>query len=191
MEQVYLTTTILHNRDDQNYARDILKEEMLHGWTGITKEVQNIGKDMGLPDATQQYVSREEIKKALSYHNLATTKKAMEGKSKCDQIYSKDFRKMQEFMKEKSLENSRIEVMWLTNMIDTRSTMKGKYKGYNCPHCNDGCSKGALETPVHLMHCQAYTDLRQGINPEEDQTDRAGYLRKVIARRKELELKIL
>ena len=40
------------------------------------------------------------------------------------------------------------------------------------------------------MHCQAYIDLRQGINPEEDQLDRPGYLRGVIARRKELESKL-
>ena len=69
----------------------------------------------------------------------------MEGKSKCDMIRNKDFRKMQKFMLDKSLENSRIEIIWLSNMIDTRATMKGKYKnGYNCPHCSDGVSKGIL-----------------------------------------------
>ena len=93
-------------------------------------------------------------------------------------------------MKEKSLENSRIEVLWLTNMMDTRSTMKGKYSNYNCPHCEDGQRNGIIETPSHLMHCQAYSDLRQGINPEEDQLDRPGYLRGVISRRKELESKL-
>ena len=74
--------------------------------------------------------------------------------------------------------------------MDTRSTMKGKYSKYNCPHCEDGQSDGILETPLHLMHCQAYRDLRQGINPEEDQRDRPGYLRGVISRRKELESKL-
>ena len=185
-----LTTTILHNRDDQNYAKEILKEEIFQGWAGITKEVQTICREMGLPDATKQYVSRGEIRKAMSYHNLATIKKEMEGKSKCDQICNKDFRQMQGFMKEKSLENSRIEVSWLTNMMDTRSTMKGKYSKYNCPHCEDGQSNGILETHLHLMHCQAYIDLRQGINPEEDQLDRPEYLRGVISRRKELESKL-
>jgi hypothetical protein len=42
MELVYLTTTILHNRDDDNYARELLMEELSTGWGGITKEVQNI-----------------------------------------------------------------------------------------------------------------------------------------------------
>ena len=49
---------------------------------------------------------------------------------------------------------------------------------------------GTLETPLHLMQCEAYLIFRQGSNPEEDFTDRAVYLRKVIAKRKELEVKL-
>ena len=84
-----------------------------------------------------------------------------------------------------------MEVLWLTDMIDTRSTMKGKYnKKYTCPHCQEGRDLGTIETPTHLMSCQAYLNLREGINPDEDFKDRAGYLREVIARRKELESKL-
>ena len=99
---------------------------------------------------------------------------------------------MQVFMKDKSLENSRMAILWLTNMIDTRTTMKGIYRhGYNCPHCEEGVSKGTLESPGHLLQCEAYVDLRQGINPECIPCDRAVYLRKVITRRKELEAKLV
>ena len=81
-----------------------------------------------------------------------------------------------------------MEILWLTNMLDTRTTMKGKYKnGYWCPHCSDGTIRGTLESPGHRMQCEAYRDLRQGINPDDLQKDRPGYLRNVIARRKELE----
>ena len=85
----------------------------------------------------------------------------MEGKSKCDNIRNLDTRKMQGFMLEKSLENSRMEVLWLTDMLDTRMTMKAKYnKQYHCPHCSDGRRSGTLESPLHLMECQAYVELR-------------------------------
>ena len=94
---------------------------------------------------------------------------------------------MQEFMKDKSLENSQ----WLTDMIDTRVTMKGKYREpYSCPHCTDGLEAGTLESPLYLLSCQAYVDYRRGIDPELNQKERPGYLRKVIARRKELEAKL-
>ena len=77
-------------------------------------------------------------------------------------------------------------------MIDTRKTIKVKYKEpYTCPHCSDGLEAGAIESPLHLMSCKAYEDLRQGIDPTLDQKERPGYLRKVISRRKDLELKLL
>ena len=93
-------------------------------------------------------------------------------------------------MNDKSLENARLEVLWLTNMVDTRTSMKGKYKKYSCPHCREGVNEGVLESPQHLMQCEAYRDLRKGINPEEDQLDRPSYLRNVIKMRKELESKL-
>ena len=121
-------------------------------------------------------------------HHLQILRKEMEGKSNCQSIPNKDTRNMQDFMVEKSLENSRMEVLWLTNMLDTRTTMKAKYnQQYSCPHCADGRESGILENPLHLMECRAYADLRQGINPELVQKDRPGYLRRVITRRKELE----
>ena len=190
LEKICLVTTIIHCRDSKNYARQLLEEELLHGWMGITREVQDICKDMYLPDATQVYVSREKAKEAIELHNHTTVKKEMQGKSKCGQIYTRDLRKMQAFMLDKSLENSRIEVLWLTNMIDTRTTMKGKYKQYNCPHFSEGLIEKVLESPQHLMQCHAYKDLRLGINPEENQEDRPMYLRKIISRRKELESKL-
>ena len=70
-------------------------------------------------------------------------------------------------------------------------TMKEKYnRQYSCPHCREGGDLGTIETPVNLMQCKAYLNLREGINPEEDLLDRAVYLRKVIAKRKELESKL-
>ena len=191
LEKLCLVTTVLHNRNENNYAKELLEEELLHSWWGITQEVKTICKDMGLPDATNQFVGRSEAKEALGLHHLRIIKEEMKGKSKCDQIYIKDIRVMQDFMKEKYLENARMEVLWMTNMLDTRSIMKGKYdKQYCYPHCKEGREQGTLENPQHLMHCEAYLQFRQGCNPEDDFTDRAVYLRKGITKRKDLEVKL-
>ena len=74
-------------------------------------------------------------------------------------------------------------------MLDTRTTMKSRYKNDQswCPHCPLGRSVGVAESPAHLLECQAYSHLRTGIDPELVLTDRAPYLQKVVARRKELE----
>ena len=67
--------------------------------------------------------------------------------------------------------------------------MKSKYEKdkYECPHCEEG----VLETPSHLLvSCAAYSDLREGSNPELVLEDRATFLTRAIGRRKELENKL-
>ena len=75
-------------------------------------------------------------------------------------------------------------------MLDTRTTMKGKYQKdkYSCPHCVEGKEQGMLETPNHLLNiCSAYSDLRAGLNPDAVLEDRASVLRSAISRRMKLE----
>ena len=102
----------------------------------------------------------------------------------------RDTRKMQSYMKQKSLENRILEFQWQTNMIDTRVNMKGKYPKdkYECPHCPKGRQPGgSLETSDHLLDCRVYRDLREDLDPELVVADRTTYLRKVIQRRTALE----
>ena len=75
-------------------------------------------------------------------------------------------------------------------MIETRCNWKGNLKKdeYQCPHCWEGSQPGgSLETSSHLLVYSAYSDLREGLQPESDLEDRSSYLRKVIVRRKLLE----
>ena len=108
-------------------------------------------------------------------------------------IRNEDFRAVQPYMMKKSLQQSRVEFLWRTMMIDTRTTMKSKYEKdkYSCPNCDEGRETGELETPEHLLNsCSAYSDLREGIDPELVIEDRAQFLTRAIGRRKELEIKL-
>ena len=78
-------------------------------------------------------------------------------------------------------------------MIDTRATMKARYEKdkHKCSHFREGKEEGALETPEHMLStCGAYSDLREGLNPETVLEDRASFLKSAIKRRKELEIKL-
>ena len=97
---------------------------------------------------------------------------------------------MASYMLEKSLEDSRLEFLWLTDMLDSRTTMSKKYNSPYCPHCAAGQVLGAVESPDHWMTCEAYREYRDGINPELVQKDRVSYLRKVLKKRKELKRKL-
>ena len=126
----------------------------------------------------------------MEVHHMKEVKEEMEPLSKMAVLKLKDSRKMQPYMRQKSLANSRMEFVWQTNMIDTRMNMKGRYPKdeYQCPHCPEGRQAGGcLETSDHLLVCGAYRDLRQGTDPELVMEDRVTYLRKVIQRRTALE----
>ena len=125
------------------------------------------------------------------YDNIKIIKKEMEPYKKLDKVKYGDFRQMAPYMLEKSLEDSRLEFLWLTDMLDSRMTMSKKYSSPYCPHCAAGQVLGAVESsPEHWMSCEAYREYRDGLNPDLVHKDRVVYLRKVLKKRKELEKKL-
>ena len=104
--------SIMHSRKEQeNYAREILQEQQEQGWDGLTKEVAEIYQVAGLPNVYFKYVCRAEVDDALRIHHLKEIRKEMEPLKKLDEIKIKDTRYMQEYMQQKSLENSRMEFL--------------------------------------------------------------------------------
>ena len=131
---------------------------------------------------------RNEVQDAILHHHLIGLKKEMQGLNKLDRISNKDCRYMQSYMLEKSLGDSRLEFRWKTGMLDCRAWMPGKYAGARaCPHCPAGRESGEVETGEHWLTCEAYSELRQGLNPELCVKDRLKYLRLVQLVRIELE----
>lgn len=122
----------------QNYSRQILEEQLLMNWEGLAKEAKELCIQLGLPDVSKKDIHREDIKSAVMYHNIKKLKEEMGPLKKLEMIKYINFRKMAPFMKEKSLEDSRLEFLWLTDMLDSRSTMSKKYSSPYCPHCVAG-----------------------------------------------------
>ena len=67
--------------------------------------------------------------------------------------------------------------------------MPGKYGRDDraCPHCREGREQGTEKSPAHWLECEAYKDLRVGLDPEIVIENRAKYLGKVIERSEKLE----
>ena len=150
-QKVSLVTMILHGTNDpeENYAHEILQEQLLNAWDGITKDVQEMCKRVGLPDACLQYVFKVEIKIAMQLSNAKTPKEQIIGLSKQEHLVHKDLRFSQDYVKTKSLEDARLEFRWQTGMLDNRANMGRRYSSKTCPHCEDGHDDGAIEsTPL-------------------------------------------
>ena len=65
--------------------------------------------------------------------------------------------------------------------------MGRRYSGKTCPHCEEGREDGAIETSQHWLSCEAYKELRAGLNPDDDVDHRVIYLRRVQLHRMILE----
>ena len=59
VEKVCVLANILHNKEEQeeNYAREVLREQLDQGWQGLTTEVAEIGQLAGLPNACHKYIN--------------------------------------------------------------------------------------------------------------------------------------
>ena len=106
---------------------------------------------------------------------------------KLEHLRNEDMRYMKPYMAMASLENARIEFRYRVGMLDNRVNMKGKYNGKACPHCPAGQLEGVKESSQHWLDCQAYVELRRGLDPEYIIEDRVRYLRRVQLMRTELE----
>ena len=189
-----MVVRVLHTQqEEENLCREVLQVQMAMGWPGLIQEVQVICRTVGLDDVTKKYLNRQEVKEYIKYYDMKLAKSDMAPLEKCTAIRHRDFRSVQPYMYEKSLEQSRLEFQWETRMVDLRTNMKGKYTKdkYSCPHCTEGREQGVLKSPDHfLSECAAYADLRAGLNIEAVLEDPAAFLRKAIQRRKELETRL-
>ena len=185
LEKISLvTSTLFCFPDQENYAREMLEEQMRQEWEGLASEVQEICLEVGLRDACTEYVSRKEAFEAITFHNMKVVKEEMEAKApkKLKHMRKLDCSKQQAFMKQASLQDSRLEFLWLSNILDTRTTRGNKYSNKFCPHCREGAGGqggGVSSTPGGILR-GVYADLRYRLDPLLGQHDRNLFLKQAI-----------
>ena len=79
VEKVYLVGRILHTgKEKENLCWEVLVVQLAMGWPGLTREVQEICKTVGLRDVTEKYLAREEVINYIQYHDMKCAKEKME-----------------------------------------------------------------------------------------------------------------
>ena len=104
---------------EENYAGEILREQQERGWEELTTEVAKICQLARLPNVCKKYISRNDIVKAVYLHHLKEIQEEMKPLSKFNKIWDTDTRRMQNYISQKCLQDSRTEFLWETNMLDT------------------------------------------------------------------------
>ena len=87
---------------------------------------------MGLPNACEEFISRQEVVEAMLYNHLKILKEEYKMK-KLEHLRKEDMRYMQKYMTMTSLENAREEFRYRVGMLENRANMGRKCSGKACP----------------------------------------------------------
>ena len=129
-------------------------EQVEMGWPGLAKEVAEIGKKLGMSD--KRVMEKEEMEEAVFMYNYKEMKEDMIRYEKLKDVKDEDYRKEQDYMKEKALANSRMAFRIRTKMVKkVKMNFKGMFKGnLNC----EKCEMNVEETQDHIMECPGWRE---------------------------------
>ena len=170
-------------------ARDMLEEQVRHGWPGLVVEVSQLCDKLRLEDARLTLKTREQYAKdvvtACKWRDEALMKEQMEGKKeKKMRIMYHDNMDMKDYVKHGNLYTARTTWEVRSHMLRVAGNYPGHNKyaatGWQC----QACRLQVREDQEHLASCVGYADIRTGRDLSvEDEL--VSFIMSVMARRKE------
>ena len=143
-------------KQDGSLAKAIFDEQVVMGWPGLAKEVEVICKEVGLENVYEKEVRKEEVEEALFYANQKMIKEEMMRYEKLKSVKDGDFRKEQEYMKEKGVERARTAFRIRTKML---KKVKMNYKNNHRDNLKcENCDLMEDESQEHIMICPAWRE---------------------------------
>ena len=112
---------------ENSLAKEVYEEQRHNDWPGLAKEVTEICREVGVEDVNEKKVPRGKVEEEIFYHHYREMKKEMESKDKCSEIRHEDFREVQSYMKENSIEKARMMFSLRAKMYNCRANMHGSY----------------------------------------------------------------
>ena len=85
--------------------------------SGLSQEVSGICEELGLPDVNGVNVPKSEVRKAIFEHHCKDMVEIVNKQTKLEGIKREDFRNIQEYFDEKSIENSRMSFKIRSQMV--------------------------------------------------------------------------
>ena len=155
------------------------------GWPGLVMEVSQISKDINIPDATQEVISKDIISKAVRYDHVKSLKLELRGK-KLQEMANSDVSGRRQYTSWSLLE-CRMAFRLETKMLVCRANMPVMYKrDLTCRACTPEAENGAAgpqEDQEHLEVCPGYASQWAGLGPMTTRS-RVQYFMKVDNKRR-------
>ena len=117
----------IKRQEEEVLAREVLEQQLVMGWPGLAREVEEICREVGIPNICYKEVDKKTIEDAVFFHHYKALKEEMKSYRKLDDISDGDFRKMQGYMKQNNLEFSRMAFRLRTRQFRCRANMPKLY----------------------------------------------------------------
>ena len=167
----------IRKMDKTFLARQIYEEQVQLQWPGLAREVEVICSAIGIPDVNQSTVNKRDVDMAIQKVNREEIVKEMKEKyKKLDELVDTENGLVKDYMKTKNIMESRMLFRIRTKMLDLKENMKGRYKSnLEC----DACDSQESESQSHIMRCEGYKSLREGMDFSQDK-DLVNYFSQVM-----------
>ena len=162
------------------------EEERSKSWPGLAREGSEICEIIGISDVNEMSTTKSDIKSAIFNHHYSDMIEEIKTKSKLDAIKDNDFTEAQEYLKDKSIDNSRMAFKVRSQMLsDIPGNFKNKYRvrgttsdGLICEYCQEE----EIMTQSHCLTCTAWSGLREGLDLDNI-TDLVVFFRRMMKER--------
>ena len=121
--------------DGETVVHTTPEEQKLNGWPGLAKEVSERCKEIGIADVNNTEVSKDTVKEEIFYHHYRELKTEMEEREMLSDVCHEDFKEVQQYMKNNSVEQARMKFSLRAKMYNCRANLHGKYdeEDRGCP----------------------------------------------------------
>ena len=172
--------------DDSSLAKQIQFVQQTHGVKGLVSECKEFINNLKLPNCFQLKITKNRWKRMVSRATARENEKelrqaALQYKKMKDKISEHEEFGCKEYVKMLPINQSRTLFQHKYSMMEH---VKMNYKGtpsyasalWKCEKC------GNQDTSSHLLWCSGYSNLREGINFDNDR-DLCKYLQRIFALR--------
>ena len=183
----------INNQSQPSLSRMILEEQRSNNWPGLSKEVTAICEKIQIPDLNENDfdITAGAIKEAVLEHHDDELRDKIKRFEKMEHIKDEDFSQVQDYLKQKSIENTRTAFKIRCSMVeDIKGNFKSKYRrngGEEALLCQD-CDCGEIQTQSHCLVCPKWEDIRTGLEMEKLE-DVVKFFQKLLAERLKLKKK--
>ena len=154
----------------------------------MSEEVSEICRTVGLPDVNFSRVKKEKVQEMIYYHHYKDLKEELYKSKKMEEVKHEDYRVVQPYMEDKSIDRCRTKFRIRTQLMKTfkdnfRSKYRQKDRGEEDSdpglQCGDCLAPDTRDTQAHCLICPAWEQVRAGLDLG-DIEDLVTYFRRVL-----------